>query len=169
MHEYHICVPVELVGTRGARTLQNIADNHGSQVVRCAAKARHSAFRQSRVEALADRVARTLDECAVAVKAAAGNETREFGFTYRAIGIAAPSSLEAFEARPSEQEQDALPFEMILLDIARDMISRGYLTRNGCLRASVLVVHADGWSSAFCLDGNLDGVKMTEVSTIRSE
>lgn len=169
MHEYHICVPVELAGTRGARVLQTIADNHGSKVVRCAAKAKHSAFRQSRVEALAGRLANTLDECAVVVKATAGSETREFGFTYRAIGVAVPSCLETFEARPFEQEHNAVPFEMILLDVARDMTSRGYLTRDGHLRASVLVVHADGWSSGFCLDGSLDGVKMTEVSTIRSE
>lgn len=169
MYEHHICIPVELTGTRGARTLQHIADNHGSKVIRCAAKAKHSAFRQSRVETLADRLTRTLDECAVVVKAAAGNETREFGFTYRAIGATAPSCLEAFEAQPSGQEQDVLPLEMILLDIARDMISRGYSTRDGRLRASVLVVHADGWSSAFCLDGSLDSVKMTEVSTVRSE
>lgn len=169
MYEYRICVPVELIGTRGARTLQNIADNHGSQVVRCAAKSRHSAFRQSRVEELATRLARTLDECAVAVKAFVGTEAREFGFTYREIGVGAPSSLETIEARPAEREHEALPLQMILLDVSRDMISRGYLTRGGLLRASVLVVHKDGWSSSFCLDGSAERTKMTEISTLRSE
>lgn len=168
MHEFHICIPVEMSGTRGARFLESIADNRGSRVVRCAPKTKHTAFRQSRVDALAARLERTLDECAVVIRALMGSETREFGFTYRAVGLNVPSSLEEFRVRPLEPENDASPFEKVLLDASRDMISRGYLTRQGRLRASVLIVHATGWSSAFCLEGSLETVVLAEISTIHS-
>lgn len=169
MTTFKIVIPLELVGTHAARTLQYIAEYRDARAIRGSAKPKHGAFRTSRVDAMIDLARRRGSTAIVAVKAQTGREQREFSFEYRHTKTVKPASSACFVAFPSGQEADPSFMEKVLLDVSRDMISRGYYRHDGALRATILVVCSSGWSSSLQISGDATAVKMEELTTIDHE
>lgn len=166
MTTFKVAIPLELIGTRAARTLQFIAESQDVRAIRGSAKPKYGAFRSSRVHAMLDSVRRRGSTAIATVKAQTGQEQREFSFEYRYTDTAKPTSSACFVASPAGQETDPSFMEKVLLDASRDMISRGYYRHDGTLRATVLVVCSSGWSSSLQISGDVTVVKMEELTTI---
>lgn len=169
MTTFKIAIPLELTGTRAARTLRSIVEYQDVRAIRGSVKPKHGAFRASRVNAMLDLVRRRGSTAIVTVKAQTGREQREFSFEYRHTKAAKPASSARFVAFPSGQETDPSFMEKVLLDVSRDIISRGCYRHDGTPRATILVVCSSGWSSSLQISGDATTVKMEELTTIDHE
>lgn len=169
MTAFKIAIPVELTGTRAARTLHDIADYQDVRATRGSAKPKHGAFRPSRVDALLASARRRASAAVVTVKAQLKQGQREFSFEYRRFETSKPAPSGSYVVHPQSEEADPDFMERVLLDTACNMISRGYIRDDNTLRATVLVVSASGWSSSLRVSGDVATVQMDELTTISHE